>query len=192
MSLRLAVLLAPFCVAACALQPLDIADNKATSSLPQVTYVSSDLGHVAVFTKTGGRFGDYLALSEAAWPSSPARYFEPTHGIQCVSLGPPLSSVEFAIKRPIKQGDEYRCLRSQFHVVKCFAECRAAVVAIKSPLGNSIPGFLNSQIYVDNCLGIVAFNMGEDLTKGMPLDAQWLRGEVGILANTDYPKCRPF
>lgn len=156
-------------------------------------YISSDRGRVAVFTKDSGRFGEFfLQMSQITSTPSPAIYFSPSDGIQCVSIGPHRGGVQFAIKRPIKLNDEYRCLESYFRTVKCFDECLAAIVEIKSPLGGGASGFLTSQIYVDDCFGILAFNVAGKLSDGIPLNAEWLRGPVGILANQDYPKCPPF
>jgi hypothetical protein len=155
--------------------------------------MSSDRRHVAVFTDDSGRFGEFfLELSKIASTPSPATYFEPSANIQCVSVGKAGVAIQYAIKRPIRQGDEYGCLESRFRVAKCFDECRAAILEVKSPLSGGAGGFLDSQIYVDDCFGILAFSVAGDLAKGMPPNAEWLRGPVGILAHRNYPKCRPF
>ena len=159
----------------------------------EIIYVSSDLSRVAVFGKDHARFGSALALSGIGWPSSPARYLEIEENIQCVSVGPAFSSIEFAIKRPIKEGEKYRCLKTSFHVVKCFAGCRAAIVERRFPLGGSMSRvFRKSYLYVDDCLGVSAFSESSNLQKGIPHDAEWLRGSVGILADKAFPGCSRF
>lgn len=162
------------------------------SNALETVYLSSDLFHVAVFTKEDARFGNDLALSRTIWPSSSVKYFEPAEGIYCVSLEPSPGDTQFAIKRPITLGEKFQCLKTHFRVVRCYFDCRAAVIEVKSPLGNNLPGFLKSYIYVDDCFGILAFDVSRNLKKGMPPSAPWLRGPVGILASPDYPECRPF
>lgn len=157
----------------------------------QIEYVSADLRYAASFTATGARFGDpFLALSPVE-PSSPTRYFTLGDGIQCASVGPSEDTDEFAIKRPIRDGERYNCLRTSFRVVRCFEGCRAAVIERVSRLsGPSSRGSLTSYMYVHDCRGVLAFSVVEDMTEGIPFEAALLRGEVGILADRNYPNCR--
>lgn len=192
MSYRLFPWILGFCFAASAAYPLNAIVRTESVRLLETVYISSDLAHVTVFTKDEGRIGNDLAISGSIWPSSSAKYFQPFDGVQCVSLGESSGSVQFAIKRPIRISEKFQCLKSKFQVVKCFIECRAAVIEVNSPLGANRPGFITSYIYVDDCFGILAFDVSKNLNKGMPPSAPWLRGPVGILANPDYPECRPF
>jgi len=104
-------------------------------------------------------------------------------------MGAPGNNVEYAIRRPIRAGDRYRCLGTTFRVTRCFAECRAAVVEIDAPLSGGVPGTRKTYMYVDSCVGVLAFSQIADLAQGIPLDAVWLRGNVGILADPSYPEC---
>lgn len=156
------------------------------------TYISTDLDSVIIFEKGKVRFGPFLAISAAAWGSSAASYISPSDNIQCVTMGPRDGSVEFAIKRPIHAGDHYKCGRTTFVVTRCFMDCRSAVVLVESGLSGGRPGTLKSYMYVDDCLGMVAYSQLEDFTTGIPLDAPWLRSGVGVLASHSYPKCRLF
>jgi len=164
--------------------------------LPQeIIYVSTDLEDIAVFTPESARFGDNpLAFSTEVWPASPAHYFETGEGIQCVSIGPPGHPTQFAIKRPIREGERYRCLATSFRVTRCFRNCRAAVIERVSPLGGAAAGSLTTYMYVDQCLGVLILSLrpNADLANMIPPDTQWLRGDVGILPHPDYPGCTPF
>lgn len=157
----------------------------------EIRYVSSDLRHVAVFSKGRARLGPRLALSPD-WGSPPARYFDAGDDLQCVSIGPPGNTEEFAVRRPIKARESYKCLTTSFRVIHCFEACRAAVVERVSLVGGHARGTLKSYMYVDSCTGIVAFSSSRNLVKGIPAEAEWLRGTVGILADPDYPRCRQF
>jgi hypothetical protein len=114
-------------------------------------------------------------------------------GVQCISIGPPDSSnsVQIAIKRPLRAGDRYRCLRESFRVIRCFQDCRAAIVEAQSPGSGNIPRRdpLKSYMYVDSCRGLLAYSVVRDMTEAMPLSAMWLRGDVGILADPRFPVC---
>jgi hypothetical protein len=160
----------------------------APASESEIAYVSTDLRHAAVFTQQGARFGPPLLVFSPVEPFSPARYFDTADGAQCISVGPPGSTVEFAIKRPIVAGEQYRCLATSFRVVRCFEGCRAAVIEIEARLDND-RGSLKSYIYAHNCLGVLVFSQNGDLAGGIPLDAEWLRGNVGILADRNHPAC---
>ncbi|HEX8064524.1 MAG TPA: hypothetical protein VF535_15085 [Allosphingosinicella sp.] len=163
----------------------------ATAAEPEfeVRYVSSDLDNVAVFSADSARIGPDLAAYEV-WPSSPARYFETMNHVQCVSIGGSRGTIEYAIKRPIKPGDQYKCLKTSFRVIRCFGGCRAAVVERIYPLGGYAKrGTVKTYLYVDSCSGVLAFSQKTSLTEGIPLDAPWLRGKVGILADKGNPGC---
>lgn len=158
-----------------------------------IRYVSTDLRHVLVFTRAGARFGDLMALSPGAWPTRPAEIVAAGEGVQCISIGPPelSSSVQIAIRRPLRVGDRYSCLRTSFRVIRCFEDCRAAVVEEQSPGSGNNPRHdpLKSYLYVDSCRGLLAYSVVRSMTDAMPLSAMWLRGEVGVLADPRYPAC---
>ncbi|MEA3064073.1 MAG: hypothetical protein QOJ27_508 [Sphingomonadales bacterium] len=156
-----------------------------------ISYVSADLNHAASFSSDRATLGAPPGLL-AIWPSSPARYFTVQDEIQCVSIGHSGYSIEYAIKRPLKEGDRYSCLGSHFRVIKCFSYCHSATIEVSHRLGGNRPGYLKSYLYADDCLGVLGFSQNGDLTKKIPLDSQWLRGAVGILADKSYPECRPF
>jgi hypothetical protein len=46
-------------------------------------------------------------------------------------------------------------------------------------------------MYVNSCLGVLAFS-SENLAGRISLAAELLRGNVGILADPNYPDCRSF
>lgn len=192
MRLKTAALLACICLGACVRQsPATLLTFHEPSE--EIVYMSSDRRHVGVFTDNSARFGEFfLQLSKVAATPLPATYFEPTVGIQCISIGRTGKTIQYAIKRPIKLDDEYACLGSRFRVIKCFADCRAAILEVKAPLSGGAQGFLDKHIYVDDCFGVLAFSVTGNLVEGIPLNAEWLRGPVGILAHRNYPKCRPF
>lgn len=163
----------------------------ATRSVPpsparEIVYASTDLRHIIVFTPDRAEFGPPLDFRPES-RSDPPRYFEPSEGVQCVSIGIPGNSVEYAIKRPIIAGERYRCGTTSFRVTRCFEDCQAAVVEIVDRRG-----IVTSHLYVNNCLGVLAFSQTGDLTEGIPLGAELLRGDVGILPDPSYPDCRSF
>lgn len=165
----------------------------AKQSTNEIIYLSSDMKYVAVFSKNQARFGPTdLAIVNPEWPSSPAVYFVTKDGVQCLSIGPQATSDEYAIKRPVKKGERYKCRRTMFHVAQCFDDCRAAIIKIDRPLSGSRGGTLKGSMYVDNCRGVIILGGVIDLSKGIPLNAEWLRGEVGILADPAYPNCQSF
>jgi hypothetical protein len=155
-----------------------------------IKYLSSDLRHAVVFSKERARFGPRLALSPD-WGSSPARFFGAGDHVQCVSVGPPGNTEEFAVKRPLKAGERYNCLTTTFRVTRCFEDCRAAAIERRVRSGNR-GGTLKSYMYVDNCLGVLVFSQVGNLAEGIPIHAPWLRGTVGILADSQHPKCNRF
>lgn len=190
--LRVLSLLFALIATSCTSSRMTLAPGMTPSTPPQIEYVSSDLGNAAVFAASEARFGPpFLALGPE-WPSSPVRYFEEGNGVQCVSVGPPASSDEFAIKRPIRLGERYSCLTTSFRVIRCFERCRAAVIERTSGLVGSISGASRSYIYVHDCIGVLAFSQRDISTSGIPLDAALLRSAVGILSNNSYPNCRHY
>ena len=156
------------------------------SAGPEIVYASPDLRHIIVFTPERVEFGPPLDFMPETRPNPP-RYFEPSEGVQCVSIGIPENSIEYAIKRPIKAGERYRCGRTSFRVTRCFGDCQAAVVEVTDRRG-----IVTEHLYVNRCLGILAFSHSGDPAEGIPLSAELLRGNVGILADPQYPDCRAF
>lgn len=161
-------------------------------SIQEIRYVSSDLDNAMVFSEGSARAGSIFAFSPGIWPSSPTRAIQTSDGVDCLSMGTPGNNVEFAIRRPIRAGDRYTCLRTSFHVTRCFGNCRAAVVEIEAPLGGAAPGTRKAYMYVDSCVGVLVFSQVADLDRSIPLDAAWLRGNVGILADSNYPECDAY
>jgi hypothetical protein len=162
-------------------------------SANEVVYLSSDLLNIAVFSKEKTRFGPTdLTIANPDWPSFSATYFETGDGVQCISVGKSEISDQYAVKRPLTAGEQYSCLRTTFRVVQCFYDCRAAIIEMNRPLSGNQSGTYQSYMYLDNCRGAIILSETSDLSTGIPLNAEWLRGEIGILAHPDYPKCRPF
>lgn len=159
----------------------------------EIIYLSSNREFVAVFSKDRARYGPMdLAISNPDWPTSSATYLQTRDGIQCLSVGPKEYSIEYALKRPIRNDDTYKCLNTKFRVIRCFDACRAAIIKIDRPLGGNRKGTLEGSMYVDNCRGVIILGGVVDLSKGIPLNAEWLRSEVGILADPAYPNCESF
>lgn len=158
------------------------------ASEDETRYLSLDLANVAIFTKETASFGP----ADLAWPVLSAKYFKTSDSVQCISIGASATSIEFAVKRPLSEGENYRCLGTTFRVAKCFDECKAAIIEINRSLSGNQPGTYQSYMYFDNCRGAIVLSEINDFSKGIPLNAEWLRSEVGILAHPDYPKCRPF
>jgi hypothetical protein len=157
------------------------------TSKNEILYLSSDLAHAAIFSKDTAYFGP----ADLTFPS-PAKYLETSDGVQCLSVGKSGLSIQYAVKRPLTAGENYTCLGTKFRVVRCFEECRAAIIEMDRPLNGGRPGAYQSYMYVDNCRGMLILGVVADLRNGIPLNAEWLRGEVGILAHPEYPKCRSF
>jgi hypothetical protein len=159
--------------------------------IEDVVYISVDLRSVLVFSRQGTRFGDLNALWPGLWPSHRAELVQPAEGVQCVLIGPRERAVELAVKRPIRMGDGYDCLRSSFRVTHCFNDCQAAIVEVEAPAsGNDhTRSPLKSYMYVERCLGMLAYSVIGDMGDSIPLDAMWLRGHVGVLADMENPAC---
>lgn len=163
--------------------------NSSAVHMGDIQYISLNLGNVAVFTGETARFGPALALSPV-WPSSGAKYFSPAENIVCVSVGPQGNSEDYGIKRPIVAGDNFNCGDTIFVVTKCFRNCQSAILRRSTFIRSTKKSFvLNSYLYVDSCLGILLFS-DTDIVGGVPLNASWLRGDVGILADRHYPSCQ--
>lgn len=168
--------------------------DRPSSSALDIVYASTDLRHIRVFSQDGALFGPPL-VSMPGYPPDTTRYFEPSEGVQCISVGNVSGNTsEYAIKRPITAGDRYRCLATSFHVIRCFGEnCRAAIVEREWPLsGPDYRGALRSYMYVNDCIGVLAFSETADMANAIPLDAELLRGAVGILPHRNYPNCTSF
>lgn len=176
-------------LASCAAHQPTVTSTMATPHVLEIRYVSSDLDNAMVFSDNSARAGSIFAFSPGLWPASPTRAIQTEDGVQCLSMGTPGNSVEFAIKRPIRASDRYTCLRSSFRVTHCFADCRAAVVEVDAPLGGTASGTSKAYMYVDSCVGLLAYSDTRDLANGIPPDAAWLRGNMGILADPSYPEC---
>jgi len=168
------------------------AESNEIRSAQEIRYVSADLRSAMVFAGGMVRAGNILALSPGLIPPSPTRMFETRDHVQCLAAGVSGSDVEFAIRKPIRMGDQYTCLRTAFRVIRCFARCRAAIIEVESRLGGGVVGTRKSYMYVDSCIGLLAFSQVHDLSHGLPLDAVWLRGDVGILADDNYPLCNTY
>jgi hypothetical protein len=159
--------------------------------IQEIVYVSADLSNTIVFSGDRARFGPDLALADPTWPSSFVRSFESPQHVQCVSIGPEGNTIEFAIKRPIANGERFTCRKSVFRVTRCFGNCRAAIIEAETPLvGRNSEQSLRRYLYVDDCRGVLAISQEADLKNGIPLDAPWLQGQVGILSNKQFPACQ--
>jgi len=189
---RLSALIA-LVLASCAAAPPFAALAARFEPAQDIRYVSGDLRNVLVFSREGARFGDRTALAPGLWPSYPAEIIPTNDRVECISIGPPGSDVQLAIRRPLRAGDRYRCLRTSFHVARCFADCRAAVVEIEQRPASGVRGgpFLSS-MYVDSCRGLLVYGDVGNLAEGIPLGALWLRDNVGLFADPHYPHCSSF
>jgi len=167
-------------------QQLTTAADGAAARQDAVYSTSNPRHPVSSFGVDGYRDGLVLCyLSQC--PTSPIRRLQPSVGVQCISLGAPGNTVEYALRRPIKAGDRYSCLGTSFRVLRCFDRCNGAVVQRE---WRSVNGRVQrASLYVERCRGVVAFSHDEDMPGGIPFDAQLLRGAVGILADPDDPGC---
>ena len=154
-------------------------------SAQEIRYVSTDLGFVMVFSNGVAEFGVPLIIEN--YPFEDVRADD---DMQCISMAVAGgTTAQFAIERPITAGAQYSCLRTTFRVSRCFRGCRAAVIEVGIPLSGGHEGRRTAYMYVDSCLGLLAYSPVEDFAEGIPLGAAWLRGNVGILADPHYPEC---
>ena len=153
--------------------------------LKGIVYSSTDPSDIMLFSREGTRFSPIVNLM----PTVQTKYLEPSSGVQCVSIGIPGNSSEYAIKRPIKEGDRFQCLTTTFRVVRCLENCREAIVEIASGTRRVGNDPYISTMLVSGCLGVLAFSDTEELNDGLPFDALVLRGDVGVLADPTYPNC---
>lgn len=116
------------------------------------------------------------------------RAFRTADNVQCVSVGRPGNTTEYAVRRPIRAGDRYTCLGASFEVALCTDGCRSAIIRVEQARAPDIGPF-RSQMYVDSCRGVLIISDTGDLAEGVPLDALLLRSPVGILADPSYPAC---
>jgi len=166
-------------------QPASGAASRAPSQ--EIVYASLDLRRLVIFGQDGVRFGPPLEY-RPGYPAAATRYITRNDGVQCVLMGLPGNTTEYAIKRPIMAGERYQCDRTSFRVIRCFENCTAAVIEYDSRFADNL-GAPEGYIYVNSCAGVLAFSQVTNLKKGIPLNAPLLRGEFGILADPDYPKC---
>lgn len=185
--MKLIYILTVFTLASCASNKEF--SHRINDSGRDIRYFSIDLARMDVFSERTARLGAPPGIS-AIWPSSKVHRIEIGDNLQCISVGSPGSTVEFAVKRPLKAGSEYKCLETSFRISRCFDYCKAAIIEIFRPFSGNVPGSYKASMYVDACRGVIILSAASDLAEGIPLSAQLLRGEVGILADPDYPKCR--
>jgi hypothetical protein len=153
-------------------------------SSQEIRYVSTDLSFVMIFSNGVAEFGIPIVIG--TYPFESVRTED---GMQCISMAVAGgTTAQFAIRRPIRAGAQYTCLRTTFRVNRCFRDCRAAVVEVGIPLSGG-GGRRTAYMYVDSCLGLLAYSPVQDFAEGIPLGAAWLRGDVGILADPHYPEC---
>lgn len=161
----------------------------------EIHYLSLDHSRAFVFSGRTARSGSIEAYAvpppDQLTPPSPMRTLRTADGVQCVSVGPPGNTVEFAVRRPIRAGDRYTCLRSSFEVAFCTDGCRSAIIRVEAAREPDIGPF-RSQMYVDSCRGMLISSDTGNLAEGVPLEALLLRDPVGILADPAYPRCNWF
>jgi hypothetical protein len=111
-------------------------------------------------------------------------------GVKCISVGPPLTSVEFAIKSNASEGDSYSCKRSKFYVEKCFDSCRSYVVTIQpiDTVGDYRSNLI-SRIYFNRCVGITKIDLDEPLKSENPFRSLDLTSTSGLFADDDPLSC---
>jgi hypothetical protein len=169
------------------------ADEFTISALPadasRVLYISSDFSNAALFSDTEARFG-HPGLPPEIWSGYAAERLRLPGGIECVSVDLRSGHREYAIRRPMELDDEYRCRGTAFVVQRCFNECTTAVVRVqRSVPGQGSRGAFSASMLVDVCRGVLIISEANDLSEGIPFDAAWLRGNVGILASDSHPGC---
>jgi hypothetical protein len=154
------------------------------TSSQEIRYVSTDLGFVMVFSDGQAGFGVPLIVGYYSF-----QYIRTDENVQCISMRVTGGVQQFAIKRPIRAGARYHCLGTAFRVSRCFLECQAAIIEVDIPLSGGVEGMRTAYMYVDSCLGLLAYSRSEDFNRGMPLGAAWLRGDIGILADPHFLDC---
>jgi len=167
--------------------------GNASSASPaeRIVYLNADQDYVMVFEKGRAQIGSAALLALA--PGKGLSTVESNKGgVQCLSVGPAGATVDFAIKRPLKSGASFECGRTHFRVTSCLADCRAAIIEADRPLSGTRPGTYADHFYVDSCRGMIAAGGVGDWTHSIPFGAALLRGKVGILASSDFPKCSSF
>jgi hypothetical protein len=153
-----------------------------------IKYISSDLRHVIVFSDKDARSSSSLAYSPL-WPATPAKYFDAGSGIGCASIGPQGNTTEYAIKRPFKLNEQYKCLKTRFKVIECFRNCDSAVIEITRRLTGNRGGTRKAYMLASRCAGVLVISEVNDLRRGIPIDAEWLRSPVGILSDPADASC---
>ena len=165
----------------------------AARGLPQspvpIRYVSADLKHFMIFSQHTALIGTLSGFNPFAASSYSVKEVKAAGAVQCISVGLAGSSAQFAIKRPIKLGERYSCLRTVFRISRCFDSCQAAIIEVDRPLTGPAGGIRKAYLYIDSCVGLLGSSEVSDMTNGISLDALWLRGNVGVLASPDYPRC---
>jgi hypothetical protein len=154
-----------------------------------INYISLDHRYVAVFSKHGAHIRVPAMLS-AALPMSDITSIDTDIGVKCISVGPPLTSVEFAIKSNASEGDSYSCKRSKFYVEKCFDSCRSYVVTIQpiDTVGDYRSNLI-SRIYFNRCVGITKIDLDEPLKSENPFRSLDLTSTSGLFADDDPLSC---
>ena len=175
--------------------PESMESRAAARAAGEIRYLSLDHARAFVFSGRTARSGSIEAYAvpppNQPTPPDPMRTFRTADDVQCVSVGPPGDSIEFAVRRPIRAGDRYTCLGSSFEVTHCTDDCRSAIIRVEHPRAPDIGPF-RSQMYVDSCRGVLIWSDIEDLVEGVPLNAFLLRDPVGILADPSYPACNYY
>src|SRR6218665_3076072 len=130
-------------------------------TLPEIRYLSLDHDFAFVFSNPTARSGGIEAYaspnSTTQYPSFPMGEFRTADNVQCVSVGPAGNTIEFAVRRPIRAGDRYSCLSSNFEVTHCTEACRSAVIRVERSRAPDV-GPLRSQMYVDRCRGVLLWS----------------------------------
>jgi hypothetical protein len=166
-------------------------NDSSASPAERIVYLNAELDYAMVFEEGRAQIGPAALLALA--PGKGLSTVESNKGgVQCLSVGPAGATVDFAIKRPLKSGARFECGRTQFRVTNCFADCRAAIIEADRPLSGARPGTYVDHLYVDSCRGVIAAGGVGDWAHSIPFSAALLRGKVGILANSDFPKCSSF
>lgn len=182
-----------FILGGCTTVGLGPDDSGAVSASRDIRYITGDYSNAFVFSDGEFRGGSILALRPGGWSASVIEAVRLGEGIECLSIGTRGNWIQYAVKRPIRADEEYRCRATTFHVTQCFDGCRAAIVRADIPLSGPNPSGSYSQfMYVDNCRGVLVFSLFDIAAEGIPLSAFLLRGARGILAAPDGEDCALF